>query len=167
MYFIFDLTKVKCIQWFSGSQEKNKKRLATSRPSSWHFLVTSFPPPPLLPHSRFILSFLQFWSIFYALLHHPQLPVHYFLPSFTNTLCTFPPLLSPSLRPPPSHYDTFLPHFSPLHPLYHLFVPFSGYVTLYPALLSLISASCRACHSWPTCLPPFAVWIFLLAFNPS
>lgn len=146
--------KGQVIQWKPG---KKQKCLATSRPSSWHFLVTSFPLPPLLPHSWFILS-LSFNSDPFFM-HYSITPSSQCITSsrLSQTHFVLSPLLFPSLRPPPSHYDTFLPHFSPLHPLYHLFVPFSGYVTLYSALLSLISASCRACHSWPTCLPPFAV----------
>lgn len=111
MYFIFDLTKVKCIQWFSGSQEKNqnKKRLATSRPSSWHFLVTSFPPPPLLPHSRFILS-LSFNSDPFFM-HYSITPSSQCITSSRLSQTHF--VLSPPPLPFPPPSSIALWHFSP------------------------------------------------------
>lgn len=112
------LLQILCVMLGDCIHNKLGKCFAASKAFFLHFLSPSVPPAfstipsPLTLRSQ---SFPHFWSIFYALLHHSQLPftVHYLLPSFTNTLCTFLSFLQslcfpPSLSHSPSvHYVTF------------------------------------------------------------
>lgn len=112
------LFHILCVMLRDCIHNKQRNCFVAAKAFFLHFLFPSVPPAfstipsPLSLRSQ---SFPHFWSIFYALLHHSQLPftVHYLLPSFTNTLCTFLSFLQslcfpPSLSHSPSvHYVTF------------------------------------------------------------
>lgn len=123
----------------------------------------SFPPAPL-----FLLSLSLISDPFLCITPSLSTPIYSALPPpvFHKHTLYFSPL--PSLGSPPVHYNTFPPLLPPLQPLYYLFVPFSGYVILHSAFLSLIFASHRGCHSVYAdrlrccccCFPPLNFFFF-------
>lgn len=123
--------------------------LQTFLPAFSGYLISSgVPPPPL----RFNLSLSLISDPFF--MHYSITPSSQCITSarlsqthFVLPLLLFFPLLSSNAS---KHFSRPLHH---LHPLYHVFVPFSGYVTLYSAILSLIYTSCRAsCSATSACL---------------
>lgn len=162
-FFFFNLTEVKCTQWFYLQSRLWRKSFAASRPLSSHFLVTSVsppPPPPLLAiHPQ---SFPHFWSIFYALLHHSQLPftVHYLLPVFHKHTFYFSPL--PSLGSPPVHYNTFPPLLPPFRRFIISLFPslVTSFYTLPSLALSLLPVEIVTQCTLTVCAAAFPLWFF-------
>lgn len=119
---LFNLTEVKCTQWFYLQSRLWRKSFAASRPLSSHFLVTSVPPPRY--SSSVFPSFLIHFLCTTPSLSSPicsALPP----PVFHKHTLYFSPL--PSLGSPPVHYNTFPP----------LLPPFSRFIiSLFPSLVT-------------------------------